>query len=74
MPQAAQDCRSRRARSGCCAPADANAGQHTVGIHLSDGRVLSDVLVLERPSSMLAKRLELSRMYEVLVARLPVCF
>ena len=48
--QAAHDCRSRRARSGCFAPAGANAGQHTVGVHLSDGHVLPDVLVLERPS------------------------
>ena len=43
-------------------------------LSLSDSRVLPDVLVLERPSRVLAKRLELSRMYEVLVARPPVCF
>ena len=43
-------------------------------LSLSDGRVLPDALVLERPSRMLAKRLVLSRMYEVLISRLPVCF
>ena len=43
-------------------PAGAQAGQHTVGIHLSDCRVLSVMLVFESPTSMFANRFNLSFM------------